>query len=173
HYVPQSSLDELVARLAKSPGRAQGAIGAFSATAPDARIEQNLAIIARTFASDRLEDIHAALEAEQSEWAETELITLRSKSPLSCKVSLRLLAEGSARASFTEEMAAEYALAARVACTHDFVEGVRALLIDKDNNPNWQPPAPEDVTEDMLDGLFAPLPASEEWQPFPGSSSRA
>jgi enoyl-CoA hydratase len=166
HYVLQSSLDEMIERLAKTPMRAKGAIGAFSATAPEARIEENLAVIARTFASDRFEDILAALEAEDSEWAETELITLRSKSPLSCKVSLRLLAEGATRASFEDEMRAEYALASRVARTHDFIEGVRALLIDKDNDPHWDPAAPEQVTGQMVDDLFAPLPVEEQWEPF-------
>lgn len=167
HYVPQSSLGEMAERLAKTSARTQGAIGAFSTTAPDARIENNLGAIARTFASDRFEDVLAALAEEDSEWAETELATLRSKSPLSCKVSLRLLAEGASRASFEDEMAAEYALAARVAQTHDFIEGVRALLIDKDNSPRWQPRTPEDVTDAMIDELFAPLPEGEQWQPFP------
>jgi enoyl-CoA hydratase len=51
--------------------------------------------------------------------------------------------------------------------THDFREGVRALLIDKDNTPQWDPPTPEEVGEEMLDVLFAPLPESEEWTPFP------
>ncbi|MFL6734273.1 MAG: enoyl-CoA hydratase/isomerase family protein, partial [Sphingomicrobium sp.] len=129
-------------------------------------IEQNLALINRTFASDRLEEITSALEADGSDWAETERVTLGRKSPLSCKVSLRLLAEGSERASFEDEMRAEYALASRVARTHDFIEGVRALLIDKDNNPVWQPATPEEVSDSMLDDLFAPLPDGEQWQPF-------
>ena len=51
--------------------------------------------------------------------------------------------------------------------THDFLEGVRALLIDKDNEPQWDPPTPEEVTDEMLDALFAPLPADERWTPFP------
>ena len=123
--------------------------------------------IARLFASDRLEEILDALDSEGSEWAETELVTLQRKSPLSCKVSLRLLAEGAHRASFAEEMEAEYALASRVVRTHDFREGVRALLIDKDNAPHWDPPTPEEVTDEMLDVLFAPLPPSEKWTPFP------
>jgi enoyl-CoA hydratase len=82
-------------------------------------------------------------------------------------VSLRLLAEGAHRASFADEMSAEYALAGRVVRTHDFREGVRAVLIDKDNNPQWEPATPEEVTDEMLDVLFAPLPPSEEWTPFP------
>ncbi|HXH51887.1 MAG TPA: enoyl-CoA hydratase/isomerase family protein [Sphingomicrobium sp.] len=166
HYLPQSSLEEMVDHIARSPDRVAGGIGAYSANPPETKIEDSLAHINRCFASDRLEDVLAALEADDSEWAEAELATLRTKSPLSCKVSLRLLAEGAGRASFAEEMEAEYALAGRVVRTHDFREGVRALLIDKDNDPKWNPATPEEVTEAMLDELFAPLPAKEQWTPF-------
>jgi enoyl-CoA hydratase len=151
----------------KAPGRAKGALGAAAAIAPAAKVEQSLPLIAKLFASDRLEDVLAALAADDSEWAESELATLKTKSPLSCKVSLRLLAEGGARASFAEEMQAEYALAGRVVRTHDFREGVRALLIDKSGDPKWDPATPEEVTDDMLDVLFAPLPETEAWTPFP------
>jgi enoyl-CoA hydratase len=77
------------------------------------------------------------------------------------------MAEGANRTSFADEMRAEYALAGRVVRTHDFREGVRALLIDKTNDPQWDPATPEEVTDEMLDVLFAPLPPSEEWTPFP------
>jgi enoyl-CoA hydratase/carnithine racemase len=167
HYVAQAGLEELNERIMKAPTRAQGALGAASSNVPEARIEQNLPQVAKFFASDRLEEVLASLEADESDWARTELATLRTKSPLSCKVSLRLLAEGSHRTSFADEMRAEYALAGRVVRTHDFREGVRALLIDKDNAPQWDPASPEEVTEEMLDVLFAPLPASEAWTPFP------
>jgi enoyl-CoA hydratase len=166
HYVEQSSLSEMIERMAKTPTRLKGAIGNFAATPPDAKIEQNLVPIARHFASDRLEEIIASLEADESEWAATERTTLGLKSPLSCKISLRLLADGAGRSSFEDEMRVEYALASRVARTHDFIEGVRALLIDKDNQPQWEPTTPEDVTDMMLEDLFAPLPVEEEWEPF-------
>jgi enoyl-CoA hydratase len=167
HYVEQAGLEELAERIVKSPGRVQGALGAAATKAPDARIEANLPAIAKLYASDRLEDILAALGAEDSEWADSELATLGTKSPLSCKVSLRLLAEGGTRTGFTDEMRAEYALASRVVRTHDFREGVHALLIHKTNEPQWDPPMPEEVTDEMLDVLFAPLPPSEQWTPFP------
>jgi enoyl-CoA hydratase len=167
HYVEQAGLEELVERVIKAPERAKGALGAASNYVPDAKIEANLPQITRLFASDRLEDVLAALEAEDSDWAQSELATLRTKSPLSCKVSLRLLAEGAHRASFADEMTAEYALAGRVVRTHDFREGVRALLIDKTGDPQWDPATPEEVTDEMLDVLFAPLPESEAWTPFP------
>ena len=167
HYVEQAGLEELVERVIKAPERAKGALGAASNYVPDAKIEANLPQITRLFASDRLEDVLAALEAEDSDWAQSELATLRAKSPLSCKVSLRLLADGAHRASFADEMTAEYALAGRVVRTHDFREGVRALLIDKTGDPQWDPATPEEVTDEMLDVLFAPLPESEAWTPFP------
>jgi enoyl-CoA hydratase len=167
HYVEQAGLPDLVDRITKTPERAQGALGAASSVVPEARIEQSLPNIARLFASDRLEDVLAALEADGGEWASSELATLQTKSPLSCKVSLRLLAEGATRANFADEMRAEYALAGRVVRTHDFREGVRALLIDKTGDPQWEPATPEEVTDEMLDVLFAPLPDSEAWTPFP------
>jgi enoyl-CoA hydratase len=167
HYVPQASLADMVDRIATTPNRVQGPIGAFAATPPDARIAGNLPAIARLFASYRLEDVLAALADDESNWAKTELDTLRTKSPLSCKVSLRLMEEGANRASFEDEMRAEYALASRVVRTHDFHEGVRALLIDKDNNPQWDPATPEAVDDEMLDVLFAPLHGREAWTPFP------
>ena len=167
HYVEQAGLEELVERIMKAPSRAKGALGAASSSVPDAKIEANLPQITRLFASDELEEILDALDADESDWAQTERATVRSKSPLSCKVSLRLLAEGARRTRFADEMKAEYALAGRVVRTHDFREGVRALLIDKDNSPQWDPATPEDVSGEMLDILFAPLPETEAWTPFP------
>lgn len=167
HYVPQAALPDLIERLAAAPGRAAGAAGNFAGVPPTARIEQNLIDIARLFAPDTLEEVIAGLEAEDSDWARSELATIRSKSPLSCKVSLRLLREGAERESFEDEMRAEYALACRVVQTHDFVEGVRALLIDKDNSPDWKPAVPEAVLDETVDQLFVDLPPEEAWTPFP------
>ncbi|MES2120539.1 MAG: enoyl-CoA hydratase/isomerase family protein [Pseudomonadota bacterium] len=167
NYVEQAQIPDMVERIIKSPGRIQGALGSAAGTTPDAKIDTNMAAIGRLFASDRLEVIIAALEADESDWAKGERATLGTKSPLSCKVSLRLLAEGAERANFTDEMRAEYALASRVVRTHDFREGVHALLIHKHNQPQWDPATPEEVTDEMLDVLFEPLPESEAWTPFP------
>jgi enoyl-CoA hydratase len=168
HYVPHESREELVERIAKMPDRLAGVLGAASVSVPDAKIAANHALITRNFAADELEEIEAALEADGNAWATSELATIRVKSPLSCKVSLRLLEDGARRDNFADEMIAEYALATRVARTHDFAEGVRALLIDKDNEPQWDPRMPEQVTDEMLDALFEPLPEDQRWTPFPG-----
>ncbi len=167
HFVEQSGLGDLVDRIVKAPGRTKGALGAASSIVPDAKIEQNVPQISKLFSSDRLEEVFEALEEDGSDWAQAELGSLQTKSPLSCKVSLRLLAEGTNRKTFAEEMKAEYALAGRIVRTHDFREGVRALLIDKTGDPQWDPETAEGVTDEMLDVLFAPLPEGETWTPFP------
>jgi enoyl-CoA hydratase len=95
-----------------------------------------------------------------------ELATLRSKSPQTCKVALRQLADSIALADFADNMAMEYRIASRVIVRPDFTEGVRAVIVDKDNAPKWDPATAEDVTADLIDAIFAPLPAQEEWKPL-------
>ncbi len=60
----------------------------------------------------------------------------------------------------------EYRLACHVIRRPDFVEGVRAVIFDKDNAPRWEPATPEAVTDALVDSLFAPLPADREWTPL-------
>ena len=165
HYLPSEQLAEAKARIAAGhePG---GVLAALSVTPPEARIADNAQAIARHFASDRYEDILASLEGDDSEWAAKELATLRLKSPQACKVSLRQLAEAAALDSFADNMALEYRIAARVLMLPDFAEGVRALLVDKDNAPTWNPATPEGVSDALLDSIFAPLPADQEWKPL-------
>lgn len=67
---------------------------------------------------------------------------------------------------FAANMAMEYRIGARVLMLPDFAEGVRAVIIDKDNAPAWNPARPQEVSEAMLDAIFAPLSALEEWKPL-------
>ena len=166
HYIPSLALDDLKARMLAEPERLEALLEENSATPPPARIEANLPLIDRLFASDDYEDVLAALEADGSDWARTELETLRGKSPQACKVSLRLLYDGARVQDFAHEMKQEYAVATRVVQRHDFVEGVRALLVDKDNSPRWEPSTPEGVTQHLIDTIFAPMPEGEEWTPL-------
>ena len=129
-------------------------------------VEANAERIAHHFRSDRLEDILASLEADDSEWAMKELATLHTKSPQTCKVALRQLAEAAQLTDFADEMRMEYRIASRVLTRPDFAEGVRAVIVDKTNDPKWNPATPEGVSEDLIDSIFAPLPAEEEWKPL-------
>jgi enoyl-CoA hydratase len=165
HYLDTADLAEAKSRIAAGhePGQV---LSALATTPPQARIEGNAAAIKKHFASDRYEDILASLEADESEWAAKELATLRTKSPQTCKVALRQLADSAKLDSFADNMVMEYRIASRVLTRPDFAEGVRAVIVDKTNDPAWDPATPEGVSEELLDQIFAPLPEGEEWVPL-------
>ncbi|MFC0590109.1 enoyl-CoA hydratase/isomerase family protein [Novosphingobium aquiterrae] len=165
HYLPHDGLADAKARLAAGHDPAQ-VLAALAVTPPEARIEGNAARIARHFASDRFEDVLASLEGEDSDWAAKELATLRTKSPQTCKVALRQLKDSLTCTDFAANMAMEYRIGSRVLTLPDFAEGVRAVIVDKDGAPKWDPASPEGVTDALIDSIFAPLPADEEWKPL-------
>ena len=166
HYIPAARLEQVKAEIAAAPGRIEDILDAAAVEPPEARIATNVEKIDRLFASDDYEEVLAALEKDGSDWAQKELETLRSKSPQACKVSLRIVYDGGLTTDFADEMRQEYAVASRVVQRHDFVEGVRALLVDKDNRPTWDPPTPGAVTQHVVDQIFAPMPPGEEWTPL-------
>ena len=133
--------------------------------APFARIVEERTHIERLFGGDSVAAIIAALDADGSDWAAKQAATLRTKSPISMAVAFRQLREGGVMPDFASEMAQEYAIGARMVHTHDFIEGVRALIVDKDNAPAWDPATPEGVSDAMLDAIFAPMPEGECWTP--------
>ena len=169
HYVPSDMIDELKARIIEKPDRIAGILSEPVGTPPPARIEANAAKIAKHFASDNIEDILASLEAaiaEGDEWAGNERDTLDTKSPQTCKVALRQLKDSLALTDFADNMAMEYRIGSRVLTLPDFAEGVRAVIVDKTHDPKWDPATPEGVTDALIDSIFAPLPADEEWKPL-------
>jgi enoyl-CoA hydratase len=169
HYVPHEMLEDLKARIHDHPDRIAGILSEPVGTPPKARIEANADKIIKHFASDRYEDILASLEAAAEagdDWAMKERDTLGTKSPQTCKVALRQLAESAGLTDFADNMRMEYRIASRVLTRPDFAEGVRAVIVDKTGDPKWNPATPEEVTEALLDAIFAPLPAEEEWKPL-------
>jgi enoyl-CoA hydratase len=164
-YLTSDTLDEAKARIAAAPTEIEEILGELGAPVPEAKIVTHEEDINRLFESDRLEDIYAVLESEGGTWGGETLATLRTKSPQTMKVSLRLLAEGRQMVDFAAEMAQEYAVGARVVVRHDFLEGVRAVIVDKDNAPVWNPDTPEGVTDELIDAIFAPLSREEAWTP--------
>lgn len=166
HYVPAARLAEAKAQITDDPSSIAVILSTLSDNPPPARIAANIDIINRLFASDVYEDVLATLEADGGDWAIKELKTLHTKSPQTCKVALRQLDEAAQFTDFADNMRNEYRIASRVLFRPDFAEGVRAVIVDKDNSPSWTPATPEGVTLDMLDAIFAPLPADEEWRPL-------
>lgn len=166
HYLPSDALAGVKARIAADPAAIPAILREAAAVPPTPAIAAQADAIARLFASDRYEDILAALAAEDSDFARATLATLGTKSPQTCKVALRQLATSLTLPDFAANMAMEYRIGARVLTLPDFAEGVRAVIVDKDNAPRWNPATPEAVSDALLDSIFAPLPANEEWTPL-------
>ena len=165
HYLAAERLDDAKARILADPQAIETVLTDLATPTPDAAILTHRAAVDRLFASDRLEDIIAALEADPGDWAMQQRATIAGKSPQSMKVSLKLLLDGATMPTFEDEMRQEYAVATRVVQRHDFIEGVRALIIDKDNHPRWDPATPDGVSDHLIDQIFAPLSEDAAWTP--------
>ena len=166
HYLPRSELAAVKARIQKAPDELEVILNNASVSPAPARIDETHNDIDRLFEADRIEDIFTLLNADPSPWASEQLAEIFKKSPRSCKVALRALAECRTLTQFSEIMQLEYRVSSRLARKPDFSEGVRAFIIDKDNNPKWTPSRFEDVGDEEIDAIFVPLPEDEEWTPL-------
>ncbi len=162
-HVESARLPELEAALAAadwSGGDAHGVAAAtldsFASAAGQPSLAERRAAIERCFARDSIEAILAALEAEGGDWAGETLETLRACSPTSLKVTVEQWRRG-ATLGFDHAMIMEFRLSQAFLARHDFHEGIRAAVIDKDNAPAWQPARLADVTPDLVEAHFAPL----------------
>ena len=118
--------------------------------------------IDRCFGKPTVEAILAELQTTTAEWAIKARNDLLQKSPLALKASLSAMRRAPDLGSLEAALDVEFRL-----CTHlfeagEFPEGVRALLVDKDKSPKWRPPSLDDVTDAMVEALFAKLPPSDE-----------
>ncbi len=166
HFVPAEKIEAMKAALLAGEAPAEDVLAELAADPGPAPVSEHLEVIDRLFGHDSIEAIFSALEAEGTDWAGAQLATLRAKSPQSLKVTLRQLREGARMSSFAEALVMEYRLGGRIVRTHDFQEGVRAVIIDKDNAPRWSPARIEDVSDAHIASLFAPLTDGEEWTPL-------
>lgn len=116
--------------------------------------------IDRCFGRPTLAEVFAALAAERSPWAVATLEELERRSPTSLAVAFRQLTMGR-DLSFDDAIRREFRLACRFLDAHDFYEGIRALVVDKDKSPRWQPGRAAEVSEAMVEGYFQPLLADE------------
>jgi len=181
HYVQRASFPELISRLkqidlsrALSAPQVRSELDAmlksFSSNPGAAPLSGLSPVIERCFGSEvkSVEDCLARLQDVVSDPSSTDLNTswakrihasILTKSPTSLKLAFRLI-RSAAAFNFEQALQIEYRLGVRVArcvLSADFREGVRALIIDKDQKPNWQPLSLQQVTEHFLDEYFAPF----------------
>lgn len=166
HFVESSALEELENELAKcnSSDDIDKTLGKFESLFKDSSefvLQPHLKQIEKAFGGETVEDILKRLHSDGSEWAMAQLKTISKMSPTSLKITMRQLQLGKTM-TLRECLQMEFRLAVHCCIDSDFKEGVRALLIDKDQNPQWKPNAIEDVTQDHVNKFFAPLPDNDE-----------
>jgi len=162
HCVPSSRFGEIAAALADAdpvdgvldPRHEDPGPGELAALGP---------AIARCFSQPTVEAIIERLGAErgaEADWAQATAKELLKRSPTSLKIThrhVRLAGNIDLRAT----LAQDFRLACRCLDGHDLYEGVRAMLIDRDRAPKWQPERLQDVSEAMVEAYFASLGAGE------------
>ena len=155
HCVSAAHWEMIIDRLASGETPEASLAGLTSEPGMPALTEY-LEVIDRCFAYNSVEAILAALDEDDSAWGPLAATTIRVKSPTSLKISLRELREGKSL-SFDDCMRMEFRMVTRVMKGHDFFEGVRATIIDKDNEADWRPETLPEVVDSDIDAYFAPL----------------
>jgi enoyl-CoA hydratase len=161
HRVASERFPELLEALCGAVS-VDALLGVFAQPAGEGPVMAQRPAIDRLFKGDRVEDILAALDAEAagggaaSDFAGKTAALMRTKSPLSLKLALRQVRLG-ATLDFDACMRTEFRIVSRVVRGHDLYEGIRAVIVDKDQAPRWQPPMLAAVTDAEVARHFAPL----------------
>lgn len=157
--VPSERLGGLIDALGELKGGAsdeqvRAVIDRFAVVPGESELEAHRELIDRAFRFDTVEEIVAALDREDNEFTVKTREIISRRSPTSLKLALRLLRLGRESSSLVECLEREFTAGVEILRNHDFYEGVRAAIIDKDRNPKWRPATLEAVTDEVLDRYF-------------------
>jgi len=160
HRIASSQFPELERALTTDESVSE-ILKTFSISRHKGKLEADHPLIDRIFTLPSVEEILGALDGEMNEFASQLARAIRQKSPLSLKIAFEQVQRGGSL-DFAEAMQTEFRIVNRVAREPEFYEGIRAVVIDKDNAPKWNPPSLEAVSEEKVKSYFAPLSAGEE-----------
>ncbi len=158
--VAQESLPKIIQVLSQAtiPDKSavRGLINQFAISPPKSDLLQHQKEIETCFSKYSVEEIINALENSTSEWCQQTAEIIKTKSPTSLKVTLHALQKAE-KLSYDECKQMEYYLTCHFLQGHEFFEGVRAAIIDKDQKPRWKPAILSEVTTEMIEQYFMPL----------------
>jgi len=163
HYLPELHWPDLVADL--ETGGDPAAILHAAHPAPAADITAHHADIDAIFAGDTLTDIAGRLTASPGDFAAPALKAIQRNAPLSMACAVTLIRRVRAAPSIRTALSQEYRFTFRAMRHGDFLEGIRAAIVDKDRNPHWQHASLDAVTAGEVDAMMAPLGAMDlNWE---------
>lgn len=158
HYVESSRLAELATALETTGAEeAIAAVAATGAAVPESPLMQQRDWIESAYAQDTAEDVVAALRSHGDPAAAAAATQILAKSPTSVKVTLELIRRAAQMSTVHEVLDQDATVAHHLLRGHDMREGIRAQLVDKDRNPQWNPPTLEDVPADAVSSAFDPV----------------
>jgi enoyl-CoA hydratase len=162
-HIPSARLSELPAALADCRGHhdAKARLDKFSSPPAAGRLAAARAWIDRCFGADSVEEISERLAQSDEEEARAALQTMGKMSPTSLKITLRNIRSALSFERVEQSFAQDYRISLACVAGHDFIEGIRAAIVDKDRNPAWRPDTLEGVTPDIVERHFRPLGALE------------
>ena len=161
HRVESGRFAELAEALC-STAAVDATLGAFARPAGEGPVTAQRSAIDDLFKGGQVEGILAALDhaatadGTRAAFAAATAALIRTKSPTSLKIALMQMRRGPTL-DFEECMRTEFRIVSRVVRGHDFYEGVRAVIVEKDQAPRWQPPALAAVGDAEVERHFAPI----------------
>ena len=158
HRVQSAAFPDLVEGLCGAVA-VDAVLAAFAQPPGEGSLTRHRSAIDRLFKANRVEEVLRSFDTEtgpDGDFARRTAATIRAKSPLSLKLALALLRRGRTL-DFDECMRTEYRVVSRVVRADDLYEGIRAVIIDKDQTPHWRPSALEAISEAEVARYFAPL----------------
>lgn len=163
HYVESARLPELAAALERTGAEeAIAAVAATGAAVPESPLMQQRDWIESAYAQDTAEGIVAALRSHGDPAAAEAATQILAKSPTSVKVTLELIRRAAQLSTVHEVLDQDATVAHHLLRSHDMREGIRAQLVDKDRNPQWNPPTLKDVPADTVTSAFVPVAAQAQ-----------
>ena len=156
NFIKSENFSNLINDLSKEENDPKEIINKYSVEPGESEFREISQFCNKIFKADTVEKIIENLTEENSDLSKKILSIIDQKSPTSLKVALKSLRLGK-NISFEECMQMEFRMVNKVMNDHDFYEGVRALIIDKDNNPSWKPGNISEVEENFVDKFFSSL----------------
>jgi len=155
-HVPAAGLPELPQALAdcRNAGDVRARLNGILAEPAPSKLPAARSWIDACFGAADVETIVARLAASDAEAAQAALATMQKASPTSLKIALRNVHDARSFKQVEQCFQQDYRIALACIAEHDFIEGIRAQIVDKDRNPIWRPARLEDVTADIVDRHF-------------------
>jgi enoyl-CoA hydratase len=158
-HIAAARLAELPARLAdcRNASEVRARLAELSTPATSGKLPAARQWIDPCYDAEAVEEIVARLRDSRDEAARAAAATLQKMSPTSLKITLRNIRAALSFAELEDSFRQDYRISLACIAEHDFIEGIRAAIVDKDRNPLWRPDKLEDVTPEIVERHFRPL----------------